>query len=351
MAAQLLIDMPAEGAARLLTLSLLEQLSLHATAFRETAEATSVIRNDDGVRNAVNRLRGCVLLYREALGASVSRKARRRLRAVAKAANAVHAADIQIAWLAEVKQSGAAAEGNGAHEIVEARPTARVSAQGVLAAEWLRDRLHRERATTLLALQESLDENRPFRRFAKRLSVYTTAVRLDDMTVSRSFGALTGRQLTTAMQSLWPTLAGALEADDHRTVRRARRQVELLAYLLEPIRSAPDAADATDAVHALRAALAQLENLVAVAEPIVDGARRVGALHMTKRVRSIIWPRGSEIRDHASDEIAGGIVALAEVLRDDLAQARAVIAGRWTPPDLDALAAEVSRIAAALADW
>jgi hypothetical protein len=349
-AAQLLIDMPAEGAARLLTLSLLEQLSLHAVAIRDTPEATAVGRTDDAVRAAVNRLRGCVLLYREALGASMSRKARRRLRAVAKAANALHRSDVQLAWLAETKPPVHTAEGNGADSATSARPVGRASAQAVLAAEWLRDRLVRRRAATALALQDATSENRALRRFAKRLSVYTTAVRLDDMMMSASFGALTGRQLATGLESLWPTLAAAFDADDYRTVRRARRKVDLLVYLLEPIRSAPEAMRVFDVVDALRADVVRLEGLAAAAEAVVEGGRRIGALHMMKRVRSIVWAGGREGSEHVPDEIGGGIVALAELLRDDLAEARAATKARWMPSELDLLATEVGRIATVLGE-
>src|SRR5688572_16527223 len=92
--------MPAEGAARLLTLSLLEQLSLHATAVSGSSETGSVV-NHDAYRAALNRLRGCIALYRDALGSSIPRKARRRLRAMAKAANGLRNVDLQLAWLAQ----------------------------------------------------------------------------------------------------------------------------------------------------------------------------------------------------------------------------------------------------------
>ena len=110
--AQLLIDMPAESAARLLTLSLLEQLSLH-TAPRRTApfdgarDVAAVAVRGDGYRAALNRLRGCIAIYDEILGASITRKVRRRLRTTAKAANDLHDVDVQVAWLARAVRAGA----------------------------------------------------------------------------------------------------------------------------------------------------------------------------------------------------------------------------------------------------
>src|SRR5688572_30998893 len=104
--------MPAEGAVRLLMLSLLEQLSVstapHVTVpYDVTPGTTSIARPGDAYRAVVNRLSGCLALYDETLAPSISRKVRRRLRLIAKLANARHDVNLQLAWLARAAAPGA----------------------------------------------------------------------------------------------------------------------------------------------------------------------------------------------------------------------------------------------------
>src|SRR5687768_16746999 len=233
--------MPAEGAARLLALSLLEQLSLAETTAGDGAGSSS--GRDDTYRNTLNRLRACLTLYGVALGESVSRKARARLRATAKAANALHRVERQLAWLSLRTQSGAnpVESDNGAVSGFALDPSVRPSDR-TLAIRWLRERLTRRRQVAALALQEAKANARPLRRLAKKLSVYTTAIRLDDMELSSSFGVLTGRQLLGAVDALRPALARIDGMTARRTLRRIRRDADRVVYLLEPVRSSVAAA-------------------------------------------------------------------------------------------------------------
>src|SRR6476659_7351922 len=75
---QLLVEMPAQSAARLLTLSLLEQLPQYAAALISAAPLQSS-RHVEGYGSIVRRLRASMALYYDALGDGVPRKARRRL--------------------------------------------------------------------------------------------------------------------------------------------------------------------------------------------------------------------------------------------------------------------------------
>src|SRR5689334_12896630 len=99
---QLLIDMPAEGAARLLTLSLIERLTQYSAAMTRNGEPPRARPQVASYRTTVRRLRAGMTLYGSALGSGVPRKARRRLGDLADAAERLHRAEVQIAWAARL---------------------------------------------------------------------------------------------------------------------------------------------------------------------------------------------------------------------------------------------------------
>lgn len=361
MAPHLLIDMPAEGAARLLTLSLLEQLSLHATPSTDGTDAATVPRRDDAYRLVVNRLRGCITLYAEALDSSISRKARRRLRAIARAANALHRVELQLTWLARRARSSSRtlsdANGDG---IIETSDAVHPSPQQLAAAEWLGERLVRRRDAIAVALDRSRADIRPLRKLGKRLSTYKTAIRLDDLKVSPSFGALTGEQLSAAIQNLRAAVASVRNVGDHRALRRVRRSADHVVYLLEPVASHVNAARPMELARALRVGLERLETSAIVADALIAGGRRIGALHMTRRLQATVWPRLTHGRDvpseerHAADqpdEIGRGLLSLAESLSDELAQSFESFSAQWLTSDAEQFYIEVEYIATALSEF
>src|SRR3954451_4923978 len=96
---QLLVEMPAQSAARLLTLSLLERLPQYAPALT-SPDPHQALRHVAGYRSIVRRLRASMALYDDALGDGVPRKARRRLRRLSDMAERLYHADVQLAWCA-----------------------------------------------------------------------------------------------------------------------------------------------------------------------------------------------------------------------------------------------------------
>lgn len=365
--AQLLIDMPAEGAARLLVLSLLEQLALHARPLNGTSESGAVKR-DHAYMEALHRLRGCIAVYDEVLDASIPRRVRRRLRVIAKAATRMQQVEVQLAWLKRAVRpavrSPVGEHSQGANETgggSDGSSSPRSASPAALAAEWLHEQLDRRRAKAALRLEQAHDDPRPFRRLAKRLSVYTTAIRLDDMELSASFGSLTARQLVAAAASLRARVAGVCIDDDRRALRRVRVVADHVGYLLEPIRSRAVAGELAETVHVLRADLARLEGLAIVADALIDGGRRIGALHMMARVRRTVWPWVDHPRSVSDghgrifldppDEIGLGLVSLAESLRDEWAQAFDAFSAQWLEPDAATFFGDIERVAAGLDAW
>jgi len=360
--AQLLIDMPAEGAARLLVLSLLEQLSLHAPPFEAVGATNGTPKRNEAYTAALHRLRASIALYGDVLGTNLPRRACRRLRTLARIATRLHHIDDQLAWLARsIKPEQSE---NGIGHTVELRDAVGVRglliSPSALAAEWVCERLTRRRAKLRLQLEQSHEGPRQFRRLAKRLGVYTTAIRLDDMTLSPSFGALTGRQLLAAAEKLRLAVGGIRADDDHRTLRRIRRAADHVVYLLEPVRSHGGVGEVAETARELRDALGSLEALAVVGDALIEGGSRVAARYMMARIRTTVWPpaahnRGVEITNGQAmvdppDEIGPGLVSLAESLHAEWTESFAQFAARWLTPDAARFFTEMEQLATALGE-
>jgi hypothetical protein len=304
----------------------------------------------------VNRLRGCIALYAETLGPSISRKVRRRLRLIAKLTNALHDVNPQLGWLAHAASAGsmAGSDSNG-----EPPDDARISGQATLAALWLRDRLLRRHDRIMQRLTRVQEDARPLRRLAKRLGVYTTAIRLDEMRVSSSFSALTGQQLSAAVGQLRTAIADVRNGTDGRALQRLQRMADRVVYLLEPVSTSVDADRLTNNARELRDALERLRETTVVADALIAAGRRIGALHMMSRMRRTVWPcdgNGADARSSTMqnttvlpDEISPGLLSLGERLRDECTASFDHFSSRGVATDAEAFLGDTERVAAALA--
>ena len=324
MTSQLLIEMPAEGAARLLTLSLLEELSQYAAGTASDPRLT--IRHAAAYRAGVRRLRSCIVLYADALDDGVTRKARRRLGSLSNAAERFHRADVQFSWCSARVSTPVHAAGVG------------VPGDGARAAVWLCDRIERRRERAVRALHRAQSDGRPLRRIAKRLGVYTTAVRLDAIQTSHSFARMTSDQLIANADALGTALRTARGAGSHAELRRALRSAERLTYLLEPIRAYADTDEPSARVIELRTVLDRLDGAAIVGRAIVRGGRRVAALHAQEVLRTAIWPAGElpAIAETGNGrapvtqaDLQRGLLVLAEELRDEAAREYETLSRVW----------------------
>jgi len=345
MTSQLLIEMPAEGAARLLTLSLLEQLSQYAAAaFGDPRNAS---RYADTYRAAVRRLRACLALYVDALGDSVPRKARRRLRQLVDTTERLHRIDAQLTWL-------------GRHI---PHPSQRANGiplgDGARAAIWLHERLARRRERARRALQRAQSDARLLRRIAKRLGVYTTAVRLDTVPAQQSFARMTSDQLLVKADTLGAALRTAIGAGSHSDLRRARRAAEHLGYLLEPLLAYAGIEELSTQVGQLREALDQLEAKAFVGRAIIRGGRRAAASDAGDALQAAIWPAPEVMnplpgappngRVPASPaELQRGLMVLAESLHDEAVHAFDALIAAWQASGGDALIERITALASEL---
>jgi hypothetical protein len=345
MTSQLLVEMPAEGAARLLTLSLLEQLPQYASATGLLGPQHSS-RYAVGYGATVRRLRASLALYADALGNGIPRKARRRLRTLQQAAERLYRADVQLAWCARHAPAPAHAErvgmvGDGAH-----------------ASMWLCDRIARRRERARQLLQRAQTDSRALRRIAKRLGVYTTAVRLDSVTLQHSFARLTSDQIIAVAGTLAAAMASLHAEGSEAALPDALRSAEHLVYLLDPLRAYADVEEPSERLRQLLALLERLDHAAIVGRAIVRGGRRVAAAHTGEVLGAAIWPspKMTSIEPSATNgtapvspaDLGRGLLVLAEALHDEIAHALHELEGAWPPDAVDRLMNDIVGVATRL---
>ena len=346
MTSQLLVDMPAQSAARLLTLSLLEQLPQYAAPLTST-DPRYASRHVAAYRSTVRRLRASMMVYTDALGDGVPRKARRRLRALGEAAERLYRADVQLAWCARHAPEPGHVASIG------------VLGDGARASIWLCDRVARRRERALRMLQRVQSDTRPLRRIAKRLGVYTTAVRLDTVTTQHSFARLTSDQLIAIAATLGAAMQAVRADSSEVALRSALRSAERLAYLLDPLRAYADVEEPIERLNQLRVLLERFDHSAIVARAIVRGGRRVAAEHAGDVLYSLIWPKPDAPPPAATAPTNGhvpvtaadlqrGLLVMAEALHDEVARALLELESSWPPTAIDLLANEVVAIATRL---
>lgn len=339
-APQLLIEMQAEPAARLLVRSLVEQISQMASPLADVSQGPPSVARLAAWRTATHRLSASVSLYAEALTDSVSRKSRRRLQGWSRQAERQHRAEAQLAWLRPFLPEAPSSEGDAVAE----------PSDESAAAAWLSRRVVRKQLAGTSLKRASRDATK-LRDLVRSLGVYTTALRLDDMPQPRSFASLTGRLLREEGEIAFKH-ARDIRPGDPRSVRRACDVLRRIGYLLEPVRMHLSGASAlSERLGELRTSIEQLVDLGAVANAILRAGRRAGALYMTSLLRTQLFETSKQ---ESSDELEGatsmkdhrrGLLALAQKLNVEIIAAFERFDEAWTGDRINALAAELDAFA------
>ena len=340
MTQQLLIEMPAEGAARLLTLSLLEQLMQGPGPASDPSKAAGPSTTFEGI---LSRLRGCMTIYSDALGDDIPRKARRQLRQLSDTVRRLRQADTQLGWITRYLYAS-----------VDRTEDSVSASDGRIAARWLNERIVRRRRRAERAFDRTRAASRPLKRLAKRLGVYTTAVRIDEMPTQRSFAALTGTEIVAAAARLGDAFAALRMANDPRAARRALTASVHVLFLIEPIRAYVDVEALSKEVQALRAALQRLDDLAIVARVLIRGGRRIGSSFASEQLRSTLWP--SRRVDAPADvdtltqlsAVQRGLVIVAQSLGSEMAAASDAFGTAWLDERAGRLVDEVRRVGESL---
>ncbi len=213
-------------------------------------------------RVAIRRLRSTVRAYGEALSGSVERKARRRLRDIARATGGSRDLEVQLAWVETQRGSL-----NSRH-----RP----------GASWLRDRwrARKQSADAKLAREVGADFERLRVSLAKTLPVYWQKVRIDTPLAERRFATLLAGRLREASAELGARLAGIRGPEDIEPAHDARISAKRVRYLLEPVVGLSEsAAPVVKRLRKLQDLLGELHDLdvlaIMLADALADAEREI----------------------------------------------------------------------------
>ncbi|HXY29400.1 MAG TPA: hypothetical protein VEI06_01730 [Gemmatimonadaceae bacterium] len=323
----LLLDMPAGAGARLLTLSWVEQLAQRLNGGHLPDERRA------RAHDAVRRLRICASAYRAELGDGVTQKHRRRLRSLSTALARVSALDAQLAWI----------DAHG-HTLVK---------REIPGGIWLRERIALLRSRASAGLVTECEESLPRlrRQLGKRLSRYTTELRLGDGPQERSFAAATGTALDQSARSLAARLETLRRGRDATAARRAAGAARQTRALLEPL-SLHEASVAalTTRLDSLQRAIDAVTAAHRVGELLRRAGAAAGAAQMRLRVEEA-FQNGSVASRRASTRAVDprpGIVALASRARANLERSLEELNCDWAG-DAD-LCTIIQKVAADLAE-
>lgn len=258
-----LLPRPAEEAVRRLALALLDRARETSAHLADPDDAEAL----HDFRVAIRRLRSTLRAYRPFLAGSLPKKPRRRLRDLAEATNAGRDAEVQLAWLAEVRPSLRRHERRG--------------------HDWLVARLAARRDTAYRKLERELarDFARCDEKLRGRLARYRIELQLDEGWHPEPFAQVLGAALADHAAALAAALAEVRSLADERPAHAARIAAKRLRYLLDPF--ADDDAESRELAKRLRALqdlLGELNDAHLLAAEVgsaiaVAAAERAGRLH------------------------------------------------------------------------
>jgi CHAD domain-containing protein/CYTH domain-containing protein len=304
-----LLDLPAEEAARLIALGLLDRTA--ETARRLTDSTDPMALHD--FRVAVRRLRSGLQAYRPEIDGSVPRRLRRRLARLARASGRSRDLEVHLSW--ERAQEPALGDRHRA------------------GLRWHLERLEARRRRADRRLGNRIEGRfaRLEKRIRRRLQTYRLDIERDPSRRRHEAAAVLGGRVRKFGGDLECRLGAIRGMTDEVAAYRARIAAKRLRYLLEPVRSEVDGVepligklrelqDALGEVHdsqSLRAELAR--ELVAAGR---EHSRRLDAA-----VRATLVPGADHVA--AGDDPRPGLLALIGRLEAREAQAFARLRTEW----------------------
>ncbi|MDQ3138037.1 MAG: CHAD domain-containing protein [Gemmatimonadota bacterium] len=304
-----LLDLPAEEAARLIALGLLDRT---ADAARRLADSTDPMALHD-FRVATRRLRSGLEAYRPEIDGSVSRASRRRLRRLARATRRSRDFEVHLHW--------------------ERAQDAVLTERQRTGLRWHLERLEarRHRADRRLGVLVAGRFARFERRLRRRLEAYRLHIERDPTRRRHEAAAVLGRRLCKFGGDLECRLAAMRTMADDAAARRARIAAKRLRYLLEPIRGEVDGVEPLIVrLRDLQDALGELHDSQTHWVELSGEVESAGREH-ARRLEGALrdgGERGPEGAD-AGDDPRPGLLALLERLDDREAEAFARLRADW----------------------
>jgi CHAD domain-containing protein/CYTH domain-containing protein len=317
-----LLDRPPEVAIRLLALSSLDEASAAAGLLESDAGGGAL----HDFRVALRRLRTLLKAYRGLFLASVSKKQARALRDLARSTGAARDAEVQLDWLATLRD--------------DLRPGAR------RAWSWIVTRLESRRQAAYSAVRD--DVLGRFRHLERQLR---SGLARHEATVApdparATFALAAGEMVRCAGTELVTALEAVRAPTDAEEAHHARIQAKRLRYLLEPLRvtslehpvdrlvsSAKRVQEVLGNLHDMHVLAAEIES--SLVETAAEHAR---TLHEALYVTGPTSP-GRDLRS--------GILAIDRLVRDRVEGLFQELRSLW-PEQREAFSAGVEALAVAL---
>jgi CHAD domain-containing protein/CYTH domain-containing protein len=325
------LDLSAEEGARVVALGFV-------AGARTAAEALAAGVGEEPLhdfRVAVRRLRSALRMFRPWLqgGGGIRPRHEKRLRKIGRSTNEARDAETQLAWLATQEDALASTRQRVGYE----RAVARFEAQAHLGRESIAAAAQRYR--------------RAADRLERRLRTYEREVSSDGEAGTSFAGALAsiiGDQFAVLSETV-NAIAGV---SDQETTHRARIEGKCLRYVLEPLRGhrGVDASEAIERLKRLQDVLGELHDAHVLAgtlrELLTDAAaERARQLHAAVLEHGA--SRGAKWDAPRANPLPG-LRALVRLVRDRRDALFAQLDREWRAGGMNALAAEVRTLAAAL---
>lgn len=304
-----LLDLPAEEAARLIALALLDRTT---DAARRLADPTDPTALHD-FRVATRRLRSCLQAYRPEIAGSVSRRLRHRLARLAQVTRRSRDAEVYLAWEREQEPS--------------------LTQRQRVGLRWHLRRLEARRRRADRHLAELVERRFAWleRRCRRGLDAYRLRIERDPSHRRHEAAAVLGSRIRKLGGDLECRLAEVRTMADEEPAHRARIAAKRLRYLVEPIRSEVDGVEPLIAkLRSLQDGLGELHDSQTHRLALARELAAAGREHARRLEAAVRADRSLEREaDEAGDDPRPGLLALAERLEEREAEAFARLRADW----------------------
>jgi len=318
-----LLELPAEEAARLIALVLLDATRAARVRLGQPGDLEAL----HDFRVALRRLRTALRTYRPQLDGSVGRRLRRQLRRLAAATRDSRDLEVHLAWTRDQLDD--------------------LNGRQRAGAEWLIARLEERRriADERLARRVDRDFERTASRLDRRLRVYRARIELDTGRPRQAAAGVIAARIRELAGDLETALAAVHSIRDEESAHRARITAKRLRYLLEPVAGhAPSVEPVLQRLRGLQDLLGDLHDTHVFVAEIAEAVQAAAAEHSRRLARTL---RRWEADDAGleQEDARPGLLALARRLRARGTAAFSRLSSEWLDGAAEPFFHEVGELA------
>ena len=290
-----LLDLPAEEAARLIALSLLDRAAAAAARMADPSDPRAL----HDFRVATRRLVTCLQAYRPEIDGSVSSRIRRRLRRLARVTTRSRDLEVHLIWDRQQEDD--------------------LTARQRVGLRWHIGRLEerRQRADRAVCRDVQTRFSKLEPRLRRRLQVYRIRIEHDPARRRHEAAAVLGSRIRKFGGDLEWRLAEIGSIQDERQAHRARLAAKRLCYLLEPIRSEAQGVEPLIVrLRQLQDHLGELHDSQTLQADLTAALVDAGEEHRRRLSRAVhTAAKGDGIAEDAGEDPRPGLLKLARRLR------------------------------------